>query len=113
MSNHEQPLLSISAELLNMARLDTTASKHTKRDLLALMADSTLSLPITGRGYLGMLHHLKTRGNFTNVFFSLDSSRAHTALLSDLLQDRVSSSWLESLEDTSLPFEDYFDEHFS
>ena len=54
----QHPLLSISAELRDMARLDTTASKLTKRDLLAMMADSTLSLPITGRGSLGMLHHL-------------------------------------------------------
>ena len=54
----QHPLLSISAELLDMARLDTTASKLTKRDLLALMADSTLALPITGRGFLGTLHHL-------------------------------------------------------
>lgn len=48
------PLLSISAELLDMSRTDETSSKSTNKALLELMVDSTLSLPTTSRGYLGM-----------------------------------------------------------
>ena len=52
---HQGPLVSVASELLTLANQDRTASRSTKRNLLELLLDSTLALPISSRGHHGEL----------------------------------------------------------